>query len=154
MRRLDKEINDSEILTEILDKSEICRIGLVQNNEAYIVPVNYAYYNNKIYFHTAQTGRKMEIMRSNSHVSFEIEYHHEIIKSDIPCGWTTKYRSVMGRGIVQIDNSPEMKKFGLDLIMKKYGAEMVLNYDSNILNRMTIIVLEINQITGKQSGTW
>lgn len=154
MRRQDKEITDPRVLNQILEKSEICRLGLVENNEAYIVPVNFAYADNCIYIHSALMGRKMEIMRNNNRVSFEMELHHEIIKSDIPCGWTTQYRSLMGKATVQIDNSPEMKKTGLDLIMKKYGAEMELNYDESILARMTIIVLNITEITGKQSGNW
>jgi len=154
MRRLDKEITDLQLITEILEKSEICRLGLVENNEAYIVPVNFAYAGNSIYIHSAHLGRKMNIMRENNWVSFEMELHHEIVKSDIPCGWTAQYRSVMGKGTVKIDNSSEMKKTGLDLIMKKYGAEMELNYDESILARMTIIVLNITEIRGKQSGNW
>jgi hypothetical protein len=46
------------------------------------------------------------------------------------------------------------KKHGLDLIMRKYGASMELNYDEKILARMMILKLTIESYTGKQSGEW
>lgn len=154
MRRLDKEITEVKVIDEILLRSDICRLGLVENNEAYIVPVNYAYKDGEIFIHSAHSGRKIEILKQNQRVSFEIEFHHEIIKSDLPCGWTAKYRSVMGTGTITIDNDPEVKKKGLDLIMLKYGADMELNYEESSLARMTILLLKIESITGKQSGNW
>jgi len=134
--------------------SDICRLGLVENNEAYIVPVNYAYYNGNIYIHSAHAGRKMDVLHQNSKVSFEIELCHEIIKSDIPCRWTAKYRSVMGKGTITIDNDISSKKKGLDLILCKYGAVMELNYDESSFSHMTMLILKIESIAGKQSGNW
>ena len=154
MRRLDKKITDEKVIEEILLRSDICRLGLVDNGEAYIVPVNYAYENNVIYIHSAHAGRKMELLKQNNRVGFEIEFHQEIVKSDIACAWTTKYRSVMGKGTITIDNDIAAKKTGMDLIMRKYGADIELNYKESILERMTILMLKIESITGKQSGDW
>jgi nitroimidazol reductase NimA-like FMN-containing flavoprotein (pyridoxamine 5'-phosphate oxidase superfamily) len=154
MRRLDKQITDKQVIEEILLQSDICRLGLVDQDEAYIVPVNYAYADNVIYIHSAHAGRKMELLKQNNRVSFEIELHHEVVKSDIPCNWTAKYRSVMGKGTITISNDPDAKKRGMDLIMRKYGADMELNYNEKVLARMTILLLEIESLTGKQSGDW
>ena len=154
MRRLDKKITDPSVIDDILLHSDICRLGLVDNDEAYIVPVNYAYQDGIIYIHSAFAGRKMELLKTNNRVSFEIELHHEIIKSDVPCGWTAKYRSLMGKGFVTIDNDNAAKKLGMDLIMRKYGADMELNYEEGSLSRMTMLLLTIESVTGKQSGSW
>jgi uncharacterized protein len=154
MRRKDKEITDNTIIQEILVKSNICRLGLVDNGEAYIVPVNYAYENGIIYFHSALSGRKIEIFKKNNVVSFEIEFTGEIIKNSIPCEWSAKYRSVMGRGSVSFENDLIAKKKGLDLIMQKYGVESPLIYDQSALSKMVIIMLKIDSLTCKQSGTW
>ena len=154
MRRYDKQITDKIIISEILEKSDLCRLGLVENGEAYIVPVNYAYADGKIYIHSAHEGRKMNIIRQNNRISFEIEYHHEIIKDTIACGWTEKYRSVMGTGTITITDDNASKKKGLDLIMRKYGADFELVYDEKILARMTVLVLNIEKLNGKQSGNW
>lgn len=154
MRRLDKQITDPEILNKILNESHICRLGLVENAEAYIVPVNFAHAEGVIYIHSALNGRKIEIIRKNNRVSFEMELDYELITSNIPCAWTEKYRSIMGKGTIVIDNDITSKKLGLDLIMLKYGANIELNYDEKILARMNILKLTIGSFYGKQSGDW
>jgi len=152
MRRADKQITDPEVLNEILNQSHVCRLGLVDNGEAYIVPVNFAHSDGTIYIHSAPKGRKMEIIKKCKQLNFEMELDYSIIKSEISCGWTEKYRSVMGSGTIEIVTDPISKKAGLDLIMRKYGADMELNYDENILSRMIILKLTIESVTGKQSG--
>lgn len=154
MRRKDKEITDDSVIQEILAKSRICRLGLVENEEAYIVPVNYGYQNGNIYIHSAAQGRKMEILKKNNLVAFEIEYSEEVIKDDKPCEWSARYRSVMGRGTVNIVTDPTEKKAGLDIIMRKHGSEGELIYDESSVSRIVLLVLRINSISGKQSGTW
>lgn len=154
MRRKDKEITDKSIINTILNNSEICRLGLVENGEAYIVPVNYAFDDGLIYIHSAAHGKKIEILKKNNSVSFEIEYPGEIEKNEIPCEWSAKYRSVMGRGTITIETEKEAKISGLNLIMKKYGAKGELKYDDSSLSRMVLIILKINSLTGKQSGDW
>lgn len=154
MRRQDKEIRDRTVIDSILSDSRICRLGLVDNGEAYIVPVNYAYKDGIIYIHSAPHGRKMDLIRKNMPVSFEITYSEEIVKKDIPCEWSAKYRSVMGTGTIVIENDPDSKKAGLELIMKKYGASNDLIFQSASVARMVLLKLKIGAITGKQSGDW
>ncbi|HEX2975850.1 MAG TPA: pyridoxamine 5'-phosphate oxidase family protein [Bacteroidales bacterium] len=137
-----------------MKKSEICRLGLVDDGEAYIVPVNYAYEDGHIYIHSAPHGRKIDLLRKNNKVSFEIEHSYEIIKDDVPCRWTAKYRSVMGKGTISIESDLASKKNALDKIMKKYDAGINLVYDESSLSRIVILKLKILSVTGKQSGDW
>lgn len=154
MRRQEKEITDSSIIREILAKSEICRLGFVDNEEAYIVPVNYAYEDGIIYIHSATGGRKVDLIKRNSRVSFEIEYSNEIIKAGTPCEWSARYRSIMGKGNIIIEEDPVLKKKGLDLIVTRYGSNIELNYDESLFSRTILLILKIESITGKQSGIW
>ncbi|HEX2936683.1 MAG TPA: pyridoxamine 5'-phosphate oxidase family protein [Bacteroidales bacterium] len=154
MRRHDKEIKDPLVIEDIVNRSELCRIGLVEDGMAYIVPLNYGYANGMIYMHSAPNGRKMEILKQNSRVSFEIEFSGEVVKKEEACRWTAKYRSVMGRGTVEIVSEPERKRFGMDIIMRKYGFEGEINYDDASLSRMVILELKIEAVQGKQSGDW
>ncbi len=155
MRRKDKEITDQKIIREILESSEICRLGLVDNNEAYIIPVNFAFHDGSIYIHSAMNGRKMEILKRNNKVAFEMESLTSIISGPQPCDWTARYRSVMGKGVIDIEVNTEQKKQALDLIMKKYGWQNnELVYDDALLLRVCILKLKIESITGKQSGDW
>ena len=154
MRRTEKEIVDKDVIEEILAKSEICRIAMTDGDEAYIVPLNYGYSENVIYMHSAPEGRKMKILKSNNKVCFEIEYSSEIKRNKVPCKWTTKYRSLIGYGRVEIITDLENKKRGLDIIMSKYGETSRLGYDEILLDRLVVLSLKIDKITGKQSGIW
>lgn len=154
MRRKDKEIKDRGLILEMLEKCTVWRLGIVDGNEAYIVPLNYAYSEGALYFHTAPAGRKIELISKNNHVSFEMEAPGEIIQNEVPCEWSAKYRSLMGRGIVTPEYEPVLKKAALDLIMRKYGAGGDLLYDPAVLDRMIVLRLQIESVTGKQSGDW
>ena len=151
MRRFEKEIDDKKVIEEILLHSPLCRIGLVDGDEAYIVPMNYAYAEDTLYFHSAPHGRKMELIRKNNRASFEITGTEVVVKGDFPCDWTSVYRSVMGRGSMEIVEDTEAKKAGLDVIMRKYGADGELVYRKSSLDRMVVLKLKIEYLTAKQS---
>ena len=154
MRRKEKEIADKSIIEEILLESEICRIAMLDGSEPYLVPVNYGYSNNIIYIHSAMEGRKIEILKVNKRVCFEIEYHAEIVRKDEPCKWSAKYRSVIGYGNVEIVTDMQDKKSGMDIIMKKYGYQGDIAYNEGSFSRMALLQLKIDKITAKQSGDW
>jgi nitroimidazol reductase NimA-like FMN-containing flavoprotein (pyridoxamine 5'-phosphate oxidase superfamily) len=59
MRRTDEEITNRREIDTILSKATVCRIGLVDNNVAYIVPLNFGYKNNCLYFHSAPIEKKL-----------------------------------------------------------------------------------------------
>ena len=153
MRRQDKEIKDKDIIETILLKSDICRIGISDADTPYIVPLNYGYSEGNIYFHSASRGRKMELLRRNNRVSFEIEFESQIIKGDKPCNWSAKYRSLMGTGRIEIIENPDEIRRGLDIIMKHHGS-LQNTYDEEYLRRIVILKLIIENISGKQSGEW
>jgi hypothetical protein len=153
MRRSDKEITDKNIIETILAKSEICRIGISDVETPYIVPLNYGFSDGSLYFHSSSRGRKIDLLRLNNHVFFEIEYASEILKGDSPCAWTTKYRSVMGSGKMEIIDDPQGIRNGLDIIMAHYGS-IDNTYDEAYLQRIVILKLNIEKLTAKQSGEW
>ena len=59
MSKKERIVTDYNIKTATLKSMDIIRLGLVDNGISYIVPVNFAYYNNAIYFHTGLKGRKI-----------------------------------------------------------------------------------------------
>jgi nitroimidazol reductase NimA-like FMN-containing flavoprotein (pyridoxamine 5'-phosphate oxidase superfamily) len=154
MRRKDKEIRNEKIIIEILEKSAICRLGLAENNEAYIVPVYFCYSEGYIYCHSAMQGRKIDMLNRNNKVTFEIEYSDEIIKKVTACEWSARYRSLMGRGTVFFENDAHLKEEALAMIMVKYGATGELVFDQNSLGRTVILKIRIDSLSGKQSGEW
>jgi nitroimidazol reductase NimA-like FMN-containing flavoprotein (pyridoxamine 5'-phosphate oxidase superfamily) len=154
MRRKDKEIRDRNIIEQLLSGSDICRIAMIDGNRPYLVPLNYGYAGNTLYFHSASSGKKIDILKQNNRVCFEIENHNEIIRDEIPCEWTAKYRSLIGYGTIEFITGFEEKKKGLDVIMAHYGKTGINNYMDNHIENMIILKLNIEEISGKQSGNW
>jgi nitroimidazol reductase NimA-like FMN-containing flavoprotein (pyridoxamine 5'-phosphate oxidase superfamily) len=83
---------------------------MIDNDIPYIVPLNYGYFENAIYFHSAPLGRKIDILKRNNKVCFEIEYASELIKRELACDWGTKYRSLIAYGTIEIISDFEKKK--------------------------------------------
>ncbi len=154
MRRKDKEIRDKKIIERLLSASDICRIAMIDGNRPYIVPLNYGYDGKALYFHSASAGKKIEILKQNNRVCFEIENYNEIIRDEIPCEWTAKYRSLIGYGTIEFITGHEEKKKGLDIIMGHYGKKGVNSYKDNHIENIVILKLNIEEISGKQSGNW
>ena len=151
MRRKEREITDIEEIEKIIKKAKVCRLGLVDNDEPYIVPVNFGYERNALYFHCALEGRKIELIKKNNKICFEIDTDVEIVSSEKPCDWTTKYRSIIGVGRARILDNDEEKTHGLSLLMKQYSeGEPSLDFEK--LNSVLIVRIDIKSITGKKSG--
>ncbi|MCB2207013.1 MAG: pyridoxamine 5'-phosphate oxidase family protein [Bacteroidetes bacterium] len=154
MRRFDKLITDTQIIEKILNESSICRIGFSVDGEAHIVPVNFGYLNNKLFIHSATGGNKIDFIKKNNRVCFEMELDHEIMTGKAACDWTTKYRSIIGYGNISIIDDISQKNAGLDIIMLKYGGPAKNAYSEKNLEKMVLLVIEIDNLTGKQSGKW
>jgi uncharacterized protein len=150
MRRHEKEIRNEKEIHEILEKGLVCRLGLCDGHQPYIVPMNYGYRNGSIYFHCAREGRKIEILKSNNRVCIEVDTDTRIVKGDAPCRWTAKYRSVIGSGKARIIDDEKEKKDGLDVIMAHYGGSGD-GYDEKKLRLMIVIEVTLESMTGKQS---
>ena len=151
MRRSEKEIIDPEIIKSIFESADICRIGLIDGDMAYIVPMNFGYENRYIYFHSAVEGRKIDILKSNPKVSFEIDVDHKIIESGPACSWSASYLSVMGHGEVEFIHDLIEKKRGLNLIMKKYSGKNEWAFPDETVARTLIFRISFKYISCKGS---
>ena len=151
MRRTDKEITKKEEMEAIIAKATICRIGFIDTDAPYIVPMNFGYQNNCLYFHSAHQGRKIDILKKNNNVCFEIDSNHEVINTGIPCNWSSKYASVMGTGKASILTDDDQKKEGLSIIIDHYSSGSSYSFSKKKLDEVVIMKIEIVQMTGKKS---
>lgn len=151
MRRKDKEIKDKIEIESIISRFAVCRIALCENNSPYIVPVCFGYMDNCLYFHSASDGKKIDIIKKNNRVCFEFDTHEGLIKSENPCDWDIKYHSVVGSGKAFFINDLEEKTKALNIITGHYSSD-AFEYQENSVDNVTIIKVEIENITGKKSG--
>lgn len=154
MRRKDREILNREEMLQILKKCDCCRIGLVDENGAYIVPMNFGYEedgeNLYLYFHGATEGKKIELIKKQGLASFEMDRKHEFVKGDIACQYSFLYQSIMGKGKIEILESYEDKIKGLDAIMAHYTDKPKWKYDERVVNRVSIIKMTVTEWSCKE----
>ena len=141
---------DQKEIESIILKAKVCRLGLVDGNRPYVVPMSFGYRENALYFHTGKKGKKMEILQKNNRVCFEMEVDLEIVPADNPCKWNMRYRSVVGFGRAVILEGPEEKRQALDVIVKHYGGSLMA-YDEKRVKGLAVIKVAIGSMTGKQS---
>jgi len=151
MRRSEREITSREEIDAIIGGCQVCRLAFALGNEPYIVPLSFGYDGTKLYFHTAPEGRKIEFIRGNNRVCFEMEretrlHHHE----ELACRWTCSYESVIGYGSILEITDPAEKVYALNRIMLHYsGREW--SFPDAALERTRIWALRIETVGGKRS---
>ena len=154
MRKARQEITDRNILEEILRSQIICRLALMDGDLPYIIPFNYGYSHGALYIHSAPEGKKIDLLRKDKRVCFEVEDTMEITKGDQACDWSTRYRSLVGYGTIEILSDAKSKQEGLKVLMARHGAPELVDFNQRNLDRMVILKLTISSMTGKQSSNW
>ncbi|MEI6132132.1 MAG: pyridoxamine 5'-phosphate oxidase family protein [Bacillota bacterium] len=152
MRRKEKEICDINEIKHILAECEILRLAMVDEGEPYLVALNFALIDNSIYVHSAKEGRKVEILQKNPRVAFQTDLGVEVFRTDNVSKCSTKYKCVVGTGNVGFVDDDKEKKKALDALMKKHSGESEFDYPEVLFARTLIIKIEIDTLTGKQSG--
>ncbi len=151
MRRADKEIADRQEIDRIIGRSRVCRLALVDGGLPYIVPFSFGYDGTALYFHSAPEGRKIDLLAGNPNVCFEFDIDAEPVPSGTSCGWTMRYRSVIGSGTASFVEDPAGKRSALETIMRQY-TEGPYEFPEEALRKISVIKVVITGISGKVSG--
>lgn len=146
MSKKDRIVTDENIKIETLKSMDIIRLGLVDNGLSYIVPVNFAYYDNAIYFHTGLNGRKIPLLRNAEKISFQADRFDGLKTHDTACGHSSYFTSVYGEGMPVFLETKEDKYFGLDLLMEKYTGKKWNDFPEKILNITNVIRINITKL--------
>ncbi len=152
MIRKEKEIKDREEIESIIRKASICRLGLSFNDMPYVVPLNFGYEDNCLYFHSAKEGKKMDILKKNPKICFEFDIDTQIVEDENPCRWSMRFKSVIGIGKAQIIHDLLAKKEALNIIMGHYAGFKTFEFDDEKIDSVAIIKVDIKKMSGKKSG--
>ena len=152
MRRKDREITDINDIFSIIEKCDCCRIAFNDEKFPYIIPMNFGigFENNNItlYFHCASEGRKLDLIKRNPNVSFEMDCSHKLLTGDVACDYSMEYESVIGNGVATIVN--ENKIHALNYIMNKFSDSEDFSYDENYLKAVTVFKIDVCNVSAKR----
>lgn len=153
MRRKDREVTQTEEILDIIQKCDVCRVAFFDEAFPYIVPLNFGVtLENDVftfYFHGAAEGKKLELLKKNNAVAFELDCSHKLLEGQKGCDYTMAYESVCGTGFLEI--LPENEKIqSLSTIMKQYTDKEV-SFSPEVLKRTAVLKLNVKQITAKRN---
>jgi len=152
MRRNEKKINARIEIDETIKSSDVCRIAFANDNIPYVIPVSFGYDGKSIFVHTAKTGRKIDFIEKNNLVCFEFDIDVKTIEDkDVPCKWTSAYKSVIGYGkMIELTEYKEQEN-AINQIMLHYSGKD-WEFNEHMLKSVKLWKIEFDEISGKQSG--
>jgi uncharacterized protein len=150
MRRSEKEITDRAEIDAIIRRCRVCRLGLSDQGQPYVVPLCFGYDGQALYFHCAKEGRKLDILRRNNRVCFEFDVLEGMVEADQGCQWSIRYESVIGFGTASLVEEPTQRQEALALLMAQY-SDRAFAFPEIAVNRTVIVRIDIENVTGKQS---
>lgn len=152
MRRKDREVVDIHELLNIIQECRICHLGMQDERGIYIVPLNYGfeYVNNQLvlYFHSAKVGRKIDALKLNPNVCFEMDCDHRLIEGDKACDYSFGFKSIIGNGQVSFLESYDEKLRGLQLLMH-HETLKEFEFDERMVNMVTVMKVVAEEFSGK-----
>lgn len=153
MTKRERQITDQKEILDILDRSVIMHLGLVDGDEPYVVPMNYGYTMDEdgklaIYIHGAVRGRKLDIMRKNPKVFLEMECDVQTFDGNLPCQYGTAYKSLMARGTAVILETPEEKMDALTKFMKTQTGKD-FEFNERLVSIVSVVRIDVAEYTAK-----
>ena len=149
MRRIKQQLSEEETKA-VLEKGTSGVLALSgDEGYPYAVPLSYVYDGNRLIFHGALTGHKIDAINRCDKASFCVVEKDEII----PDEYTTYFRSVIAFGHMKILDRNEARE-AAKLLGAKYrpgfAEELAATVERN-LDKMTVFALEIEHLTGKEA---
>lgn len=149
MRR-GKQLLSMEDTVAVMDR---CTNGVLaclgDEDYPYAVPLSYVYFNEKIYFHSAKAGHKIDAMTKNPKVSFSVIDEDTIVSEK----FTSYFRSVTAFGKARIVEGDEWLE-AMKALVEKYSAdqpEEAKHKEITGCSKAYIIAIDVEHITGKEA---
>lgn len=153
MRRRECEITDMNEILAIIDKSKIIHLGLCDQDQPYVLPMNYGYiYENgtlTFYLHGAKEGYKYELIRKNPKISFELECDVIPFDGKVACQYGMSYSSVFGKGIAEVIDDVDEKIKSLTLLMKTQTGQN-FEFNEKLVSIVNVIKVTVTEFTAKK----
>ena len=97
-------ITDPQELEAIIAKCPYCMVGMVDaDGLPYVIPMNFAYADGKVYLHSGPEGGKLDLLRRQPEVCLTFCEGHELVymHREVACSYSMKSRSIICRGRVR-----------------------------------------------------
>ncbi|WP_408011346.1 pyridoxamine 5'-phosphate oxidase family protein [Pseudalkalibacillus sp. A8] len=160
IRYAKRECKDPEKINSFLAQAKTGFLGLSAREQPYVIPLNFVWWDNKIYFHGAAEGRKIEMINDNSNICFTISEEYSTIVSPIPAHTDTAYMSVIMFGNIELVTDLEEGTQAMQEMLDKYvpgyydtplAKSHVEKYTSSMGSKTAIYKIIPRDVTAKEN---
>jgi uncharacterized protein len=153
VRHPERELKNRGTITAMLEKCPVGRMATINRKRIPVIkPVNFLYWEGKIYIHSSKKGEKVGDIRRGSPVCFEIDEPVSYVAArESACGADYYYRSIIIKGSAAFVNQRKKKREILGRLMQKYQPEGGYGpIRDEILQKTAVIEIFVDEITGKE----
>ena len=152
MTKRERQVTDGSQILHILDTAKILHLGLCSDNVPYVVPMNYGYTMEQgkltLYLHSAVRGKKLDMIRENPTVFFEMNCDLIPFEGPVPCRYGLSYSSLMGQGHARIIDDPEEKQEAMTRLMKTQSGKD-FSFNEKLVSIVSVIRIDVSEYTAK-----
>ena len=152
MTRREFEVKDLAVIRDILNKSKVLHLGLVDDGIPYVVPMNYGYRLEEgkltLYLHSAVKGYKLDVIGKNPVCCFEMNCGVEPFEGKIPCQYGITYHSLMGRGVIHLVEDTAEKEQAMTLLMKTQTGKN-FEFNERLVSIVSVLRIDVSEYTAK-----
>lgn len=147
----EKQLMDADAVTAVLERATSGVLACLGDEDyPYAVPLNYVYWGDKIYFHSAKAGHKIDAIKKHPKVSFAVTGEDTIAGAE----YTSYFRSVIAFGKAAVVEDNDERLAALRALVEKYSGDQPEESNQAALGRCTqacLVAIDVEHITGKQA---
>ena len=117
----------------------------------YAVPISYVYDGEKLYFHSAKSGHKLDAIQQNAKASFCVVAKDTVVPEE----YTTYFQSVIVFGQIRLIQDERAKRAAIEKLAGKYAPEATTMELEQEINRewnpLCLLEMTIDHVTEKEA---
>jgi uncharacterized protein len=149
-----RAVSDKKELVDIIQRCQYCHLAMVDlQGNPYVIPMNFGFKDDVIYFHGAQHGKKIDILKHNPVVCVNFSTDHVLRYQNetVACSWSMKYRSVLCHGKAEFIDDPEEKRDILQIVMSQYTKGQ-FNFNPPSIREVNVWKIKVLKYEGRIYG--
>lgn len=154
MRRKERAVTVPEEIDAIIRDADCIRLAFADGPCPYIVPVNFGYEREgdvrRFYIHSAQEGRKVELIRRLGQAGFELDCRGALAPAEKACGFTYYFGSVIGAGRVTELTDPAEKVRAMQVLMSHYSDKTDWAFPEAMMAKTAMFCLTVDELSAKR----
>lgn len=146
-------IENRDEINRIIRECKTCYLAISENNIPYVIPMNFALNGDTVIFHSAQSGRMWNALKSNPIACINWVLGEELAWQDIQigCSYRVKSKSVIAEGEIEFIDDYNEKVKCLQLFMSQY-SERKFKFNAPSVNNVGIFKVHIKLLCAKDFG--